>query len=326
MQAQVAPPAAPVTAASEPALTRGRDPVGRLSADQNSSNARSGRLPHWKRGSGPSGPVVGGSAERQNSGTDIVISTKRRMIVVATLVCGFAVGMSGLLNYFKYRSTINRLVHERILATGRSVENVIQSSLLLGLQFGDIGTLPSTLEREQATDDVITGVDVFDTEGRILYSTDQQRVAQRASPDWLVAVKKAGTEDWFVEGDVESAVGMAIDNNFGLIIGHIALRYSNERVQQSANVAGRQLAISSFIVFIIAAALASLALLAVMRRLSRDVAAVESALRAVDPVRASAAAKRGLFGPALQHFVETIRSAETEIASLRARMHRGASE
>jgi len=255
-----------------------------------------------------------------------VISTKRRMIVVATLVCGFAVGMSGLLNYFKYRSTINRLVHERILATGRSVENVIQSSLLLGLQFGDIGTLPSTLEREQATDDVITGVDVFDTEGRILYSTDQQRVAQRASPDWLVAVKKAGTEDWFVEGDVESAVGMAIDNNFGLIIGHIALRYSNERVQQSANVAGRQLAISSFIVFIIAAALASLALLAVMRRLSRDVAAVESALRAVDPVRASAAAKRGLFGPALQHFVETIRSAETEIASLRARMHRGASE
>jgi hypothetical protein len=106
----------------------------------------------------------------------------------------------------------------------------------------------------------------------------------------------------------------------------VALRYSNERVQQSAREAGRQLAISSFIVFAIAAALSSLALLAVMGRLSRDVAAVEAALRAVDPVRASAAAKRGLFGPALQRFVETIRTAETEIASLRARMHRGAPE
>ena len=255
-----------------------------------------------------------------------MISTKRRMIVVATLVCGFAVGMSGLLNYFKYRTTINRLVHERILATGRSIENSIQSSLLLGLQFGDIGTLPSTLERERATDDVITGIDVFDADGRILYSTDQTRVTQRASPDWLSAVKKAGNEDWFVEGDEESAVGQAIDNNFGLVIGNVALRYSNERVQQSAREAGRQLAISSFIVFAIAAALSSLALLAVMGRLSRDVAAVEAALRAVDPVRASAAAKRGLFGPALQRFVETIRNAESEIASLRARMRQGAPE
>jgi hypothetical protein len=49
-----------------------------------------------------------------------------------------------------------------------------------------------------------------------------------------------------------------------------------------------------------------------MRRLGRDIAAVES-LRAVDPVRACAAG-RGL-GPALQRFVETIRAAETEIAA-----------
>ncbi|MCC6250774.1 MAG: hypothetical protein IT499_23835, partial [Rubrivivax sp.] len=72
-------------------------------------------------------------------------ATKSRMIGVAVVVCGFAVGMAGLLNYFKYRATANRLVTERLVVTGRSVENSIQSSLALGLQFSDIGTLPGIL-------------------------------------------------------------------------------------------------------------------------------------------------------------------------------------
>ena len=245
------------------------------------------------------------------------------MIVVAVLVSGFAVGMAGLLNYFKYRSTVHHMVTERLVATGRLVENSIQSSLLLGLQFGDIGTLPGTLDRERATDDVITGIDIFDMEGGMLYSTDRPRVSHAVPAAWLVAAKKAGTGTWFVDGAVESATGSSIENNFGLTIGYVALRYSNERVEQSARKPRNQLAIASFTVFVIAAALSSFALLAVMRRLGRDVAAVESALRSVDPVRASAAAGRGLFGPALQRFVETIRAAETEIATLRARMRRG---
>jgi len=246
------------------------------------------------------------------------------MIVVAILVCGFAVGMAGLLNYFKYRSTVHRIVTDRIVATGRLVENSIQSSLLLGLQFGDIGTLTSTLERERGTDDILTGIDVFDVEGQILYSTDRERVSRPVPAAWLAASKKVSTTGtWSIEGPVESATGISIENNFGLTIGYLTLRYSNERVQHSAHEVGRQLALATLTVFVIAAALASLALLAVMRRLRRDVAAVESALRAVDPVRASAAAGRGLFGPALQRFVETIRAAETEIAGLRARMQRG---
>src|SRR5262245_19150928 len=247
------------------------------------------------------------------------------MIVVAVLVCGFAVGMAGLLNYFKYRTTVHRIVTERIVSTGRLVENSIKSSLLLGLQFGDIGALPDTLERERRTDDVLTGIDVFDTDGNVLYSTDRALVSRPVLGAWLAAAKKAGTTaPWLVEGEVESVTGISLENTFGLTIGYLSLRYSNERVQQSASAVGRQLAVASLTVFISAAALASFALLTVMRRLKRDVAAVESALRAVDPVRASAGAGRGMFGAALQRFVETIRTAETEIASLRARMQRGA--
>src|SRR5688572_23822171 len=102
-------------------------------------------------------------------------STKRNLVAVAVVVSGFAVGMAGLLNYFKYRSTANRLVTERLVVTGKAVENSIQNALELGLQFSDMTTLPTTLDRERATDDLIQGIDVFDTDGKLLYSTDRLR-------------------------------------------------------------------------------------------------------------------------------------------------------
>ena len=80
-------------------------------------------------------------------------STKQRMVMVAVLVCLFSVGMAGLLNYFKYRSTAERIVRERLVVIGDSIETSIQLSLALGLQFSDLNTLPETLERERANDD-----------------------------------------------------------------------------------------------------------------------------------------------------------------------------
>ena len=114
-------------------------------------------------------------------------STRRRLIVVAVMVCGFAVGMAGLLNYFKYRAAADRILTDRLVVTGRLVENSIHSSLMLGLQFAEIGTLPGMLDRERATDDLILGIDVFDTEGHVLYSTDRLRATRPVPPAWIAA-------------------------------------------------------------------------------------------------------------------------------------------
>ena len=249
-------------------------------------------------------------------------STERRMIAVAVVVCGLAVGMAGLLNYFKYRSTANRLVAERLLVTGQSIEDSIQSSLSLGLQFADIGTLPGTLDRERATDPLIQGIDIFDPEGKLLYSTDRLRATRPVPPEWMAAARKAGEKDWFVEGDTESAAGQSVRNNFGLVQGYIALRYSSDRVRDEAWAVGRELALSTLGVFAVSSLLASLASLAVIRRLGRDVAAVEAALRSGDASRG--ANEGGPFGAALQRFVHTTCCVEREIADLRGRLHGGA--
>jgi hypothetical protein len=247
-------------------------------------------------------------------------STQRRMITVAIVVCAFAVGMAGLLNFFKYRSTAARLVTERLAVTGKLVENSIQSSLALGLQFSDIGTLPGTLAREQATDELIQGIDVFDIEGKLLYSTDRMRMARPLPPAWLAAAKRAGNKTWLVNDSEEAAAGMAVNNNFDLIIGHLAIRFSGERVREAEYAVGRRIALGSAVVFALAAALSSLALMSVMRRIDGDVRKVEAALRAGDSARAMALAARGPFGASMQRFLKTTQLAQAQIARLRGQL------
>jgi hypothetical protein len=205
------------------------------------------------------------------------------MIAVAVTVCGFAVGMAGLLNFFKYRSTANRVVTERLVVTGKAVENSIQSALSLGLQFSEIGTLQTTLDRERAADPLILGIDVFDTDGKPLYSTDRLRATRPAPPHWMDAAHKmgaaSGSGQWTAEDEFESAAGIALKNNFELTIGYLAVRYSGERVREAAYGVGRELALTALGVFVLAAALASAAVVWVTRGLARDLKAVEDTLR-----------------------------------------------
>ena len=118
-----------------------------------------------------------------------IAKTRPQLIVVAVLVCLFAVGMAGFLNYFKYRANAERIIRERLVVTASSVENSIQSSLALGLQFSDLGTLPETLERERSTDDIILSIEVFDPEGKPLYSTDRLRATRNVPQQWVDAAR-----------------------------------------------------------------------------------------------------------------------------------------
>lgn len=252
-------------------------------------------------------------------------TTRFRMIVIAMVVCGFAVGMAGLLNYFKYRSTANRIVTDRLVVTGRAIENVVDVALDLGLQFSEIATLPATLERERSTDDLIKGIDVFDNEGKLVYSTDKARISSSIPETWASAVAAARGNDWMVEDEGSSAAGMVLKNSFGVTIAHLALRFSRKSLNDENAEVARELALNTLIVFVLSSALAAFALIAVMRRLARDVSAAEAALDVPDTDGVAAPALRGPFRQVTQRFIQTTRGASREIAELDARLTRGAS-
>ncbi len=251
-------------------------------------------------------------------------TNRSQLIFVAVVVCFFSVGMAGLLNFFKYRSTAEHLIEERLIVTGSAIENSIQSSLALGLQFADIGTLPGTLERERGTDDLILSIEVFDTEGKPLYSTDRLRASRNVPSSWLEAARVSKGKDWSVKSGTDTAAGIAIENNFGVIVGYLALRYSDELIGQSTHAVARELTLTVLGLFVAASTLASLALIGVMRGLNRDFAAIEAELQSGNTRRASSGATKGPFGRTLKRFLERVRSAELEIALVRSSLERGA--
>jgi sensor histidine kinase regulating citrate/malate metabolism len=250
--------------------------------------------------------------------------TRAQLILVAVFVCLFAVGMAGLLNFFKYRSNAERLVKERLVVTGAGIESSIRSSLSLGLQFADLSTLPEMMDRERGTDDLIRSIEVFDTDGRTLYSTDRLRQQRPANEAWVNAGREAEGAQWQVRAGRESAVGLPVRNGFGLVIGHVALRYAQQQVDEAVMVVARELALACLLVFILSATLASLALMAVMGLTRRDLNAVENLLsRSQDPAGPPPSSLKGPFSVPLRRFFDTVRSAHSQIAATRARLQRG---
>jgi hypothetical protein len=249
--------------------------------------------------------------------------TRTQMMMVALLVCVFAAGMAGLLNFFKYRAHAERLVQERLVVMGLGIEASIRSSLALGMQFSDLGTLPERMERELQTDTLTRSIEIFDTDGLSLYSTDRLRAARGSYAAWLVAAKAADGESWSVKDGDNSAVGIAIKNGIGLVVGYLALRYAEEDVSRSISAVGRQLALAALLTFLATAVLASLALLVVMRGMLRDMQAMERWLDASATLNSEPVKLKGPFAKPLRRFFGTVRKAESNIGLLSHQLKRG---
>jgi hypothetical protein len=196
--------------------------------------------------------------------------------------------------------------------------------LALGLQFSDIGTLPETMDRERSTDELIRTIEVFDNDGKSLYSTDKLRAMRGVPQAWVNEAKDAEGDQWMVKAGLNSAVGVPIKNSFGQVIGHVALRFDEAQLNESSMSVARELVQITVGIFMAAGVLASLAVLAVMGRMSKDLEAVEANLSApADPQRNLKATLRGPFARPLARFFDTVRGAESQITMLRGRLEQG---
>ncbi len=201
-------------------------------------------------------------------------STRARFACAALLVCAFAVGMATFLNYFKYKTTVSQIVKSRVLVVTNAIENSVQASLALGLSFGELN-MQGLLERQAASDSLILGIDVFDTAGKQLYSTDAARVGQPVPQPWLDTASKTKVE-WSLEESGQFVAGIAIKNNFNLTTGYLAVRYSRSYIDAAAARVGTGLLVTAVPVLVIIALLAPLGLILVIRRFESDMKALES--------------------------------------------------
>lgn len=243
-----------------------------------------------------------------------------RFILVALVVSFFAVGMAAFLNYFKYKSTIGNIVKSRVLVVGRGIENSVQASLQLGMQFSELAQLPQLMTREKSSDRLVRGIDVFDSSGQVLYSTDRARVGQKVPGNWTIAAERSKSTDWGAEAADEYVAGISIRNAFDLTVGYLAMRYSRDEVERAAATAGREILLAALASFAGIAIVAPLALIVVIRRFERDLRTLEAAASHLEDRNQPAPVTGSAFDKAIGHLRASLRDANKSLDDLRAKL------
>ena len=154
-----------------------------------------------------------------------MIRASRSQLWVSAGVVGFAVVMACLLLGFKDRSVLDGLQRARLALVAQDTRDVIERDLAFGMSFADIGTLPDLLLSTRNTDALIAGIDVVDPAGHIVYATDAARRGRSLEPAWTEEMRHATRGTWHARADDAAVQAAAVHNAFGLVVGHVVVRY-----------------------------------------------------------------------------------------------------
>ncbi len=243
-----------------------------------------------------------------------------RFILVALVVGFFAIGMSAFLNFFKYKSTFGASVKERVLLVGRGIENAVQASLNVGMQFSELGTLPPLMQREMQTDKLIVGMDVFDPTGQVIYSTDAARVKHEVPASWIQAALRSKTTEWSAEEGDEVVAGISLKNNFDLTVGYLGMRYSRTYIQNASKGVGREILVASAIAFGVVALVTPLVLAIVIRRFERDLRVLETAVTHLEDGSAPPQPTGSAFDGAIATLRESLRGVKDDLDDVKRKL------
>ncbi len=251
-------------------------------------------------------------------------STRARFIVVALLVCFFAIAMATFLNYFKYRSTVAEVVKTRVLYVADGVEDNVAAALALGLPFAEMPTVQALIERERTTDSLIAGIELFDPAGQVIYATDKAKIGKQVAVDWLTDAAQKRRDrgrpaSWTTTENDEQVVAVVLRNNFDLTVGYLTLRYPQQYVDAASQKMGWELIKIAVLVFLACAILSVLLLTLIIRRFERDMESLAETLQeagapiVVDP---SAELPEGI-SESLDEYNSQVQSAQNQINVVR---------
>ncbi len=247
-------------------------------------------------------------------------STRARFIVVALLVCFFAIAMATFLNYFKYRSTVAEVVKTRVLYVADGVEDNVSASLALGLPFAEMPTIQALIQRERTTDDLIAGIELFDPTGQVLYATEKAKIGTQISTAWLTEAAQQRRDrgrpaSWTKAENDEQVVAVALRNNFDLTVGYLTVRYPQRYVDAATQKMGLELIKIAGVVFLACALLCVLLLTLIIRRFERDMDSLAETLQEAGApiVAAPSLVLPAGIGESLEEYNQQIQSAQNQI-------------
>jgi hypothetical protein len=151
-----------------------------------------------------------------------------------------------------------------------------EANLSIGLLLDQISLLQPRIEREKAGDPSILAIDIFNSAGRAIYSTDRSVIGEEVSPDW---VKRLGDDNqWAAAERGDTVFGTRFENDLG-VAGGISVTVSDEARSARADRLGLDLLIRTGVLSLAASIAAIIAAVAFVHVLTRPFDRVAKVLR-----------------------------------------------
>jgi MFS family permease len=202
-------------------------------------------------------------------------------IMVKSILCLFlsllfVTALLFLLSFFKFQTVLTTLIANRLSASGPAIYEPIESAIDLGLELSQINNVDQVLSWVKQNNPGVQYIVVFDNQGRILFSTDQQRISQLVGLPLIKDLQSSDEHGIPVTSEQNFTRAFKLLNNFGQMVGGGAIVYAkddfNHQVAKFKNILLQQ----SLIIFVVSSLLGSIVIAAAFSRMRRYLNSIEN--------------------------------------------------
>lgn len=154
------------------------------------------------------------------------ITTK--MTVYTTCILAMVLGLLLTMNYFKYGNILTDVTTSRLAVINKNLEFSLSRATNLGLALEELQFADTLLKRAKESDPAIREIQVFDNNGKVLFSTGDSGPESRVDESvvgLLEPLRKADTTEWAAHTDDQFVAGITLYNSFDRSIGGVVLHY-----------------------------------------------------------------------------------------------------
>ena len=150
-------------------------------------------------------------------------------LAIALAIVGL-VTIAGLaaLASLKYSSFLADSVGERLEIVATTAATDLETAIDLGLSLDEVANAEAILERARSHDATISGIAVFDPEGRVLHAVGdapRETVHPRTADGFRVVVLEGVDDAWSTEADQRIRSGVVVTSSFGQPVAGVVAHY-----------------------------------------------------------------------------------------------------
>ncbi len=146
-------------------------------------------------------------------------------LVVVSLL---AMALTVFVNLHKFDNAFEATVNDRFYFDLDDARDILEAEMRLGQSLEKLSNAQAALDEAKAVDQHVLSIEVFNEDGRTLYSTDNSFLFDIVPNSWEHAWRQAGNGRWEMIDDEAVTLGVGLQDLLAQPVGSLVLRYSTQ--------------------------------------------------------------------------------------------------